>query len=619
MTQSVTDSPVQSSLVKALRGLQPPPRLTVSEWADEHRRLSPEASAEPGRWITARAEYQRGIMDALNDPTCECVVVMSSAQVGKTEILNNALGYFIEHDPCPMLVIQPTLEMGEAWSKDRLAPMARDTPVLRERLGDPRSREKGATIRHKTFPGGHLTIAGANSPASLASRPVRLVFCDEVDRYPPSAGTEGDPVNLARKRSTTFWNRKLYLCSTPTVKGVSRIEAAFEDSTRERFHVPCPHCEHRQVLKWAQVQWSEPVDAHYACEACGEAWTDAERWAAIRRGEWVAEHPGRPVRGFHLNEIYSPWVRLSDMVASFLAAKAMPETLKTWVNTALGETWEEEGEYQFDAQRMADERTEDWDELPAEALVLTAGVDVQGDRLECEVVAWAESGESWSVEYAVLDGNPRLKATEPGSPWKRLDELLMDTWPRSGGARLAVSSVCVDSGYIPDEVYAYTRPRERRGFVAVKGAAGQGAPIVKARSRNNRAKALLLTLGVDTLKARVYDRLRVHEPGPGFCHFPYERDGAYFEQLTAEKPMRRYRKGHPVLEWVLPPGKRNEPLDCRAYAMAALEHRRPRWALIRKRLDAAKPAEPQPAAPESRENKSRRPSWGRRGNFVTRW
>lgn len=558
-------------------------------------------------------------MDALNDPLCECVVVMSSAQVGKTEILNNCLGYYIEHDPCPMLVIQPTLEMGEAWSKDRLSPMTRDTPALRERLGDPRSREKGATIRHKTFPGGHLTIAGANSAASLASRPVRLVFCDEVDRYPPSAGTEGDPVNLARKRSTTFWNRKLYLCSTPTVKGVSRIEAAYEDSTQERFHVPCPHCEHAQVLRWAQVQWIEPADAHYVCESCGEPWSDAQRWAAVRQGEWQATHPGRAVRGFHLNEIYSPWVRLADMVAAFLSAKAMPETLKTWCNTALGETWEEEGEYAWDPQRMADERTEDWDALPAEALVLTAGVDVQADRLECEVVAWAESGESWSVEYAVIDGNPRLKADHPGSPWKRLDELLMDAWPREGGGKLAVSAACIDSGYIPDEVYAYTRPRERRGFVAVKGAAGQGAPAIKARTRNNRAKALLLTLGVDTLKSRVYDRLKVHEPGPGFCHFPYDRPTDYFEQLTAEKPLRRYRKGHPVIEWVLPQGKRNEPLDCRAYALAALEHRRPRWALLRKRMPVAEQPADRGGEPAREPAQTRRTPARRGSNFVTRW
>ena len=194
--------------------LKPPPKLTISEWADEYRKLSPESSAEPGSWNTSRAEYQRGIMDALSDPYIETVVVMSSAQVGKTEILNNAVGYFISQDPSPMLVVQPTLDMAQTWSKDRLAPMLRDTPILSGLVKDPRSRDSGNTTLHKVFPGGHVTACGANSPSSLASRPVRNVFCDEVDRYPVSAGTEGDPVSLAKKRSATFWNRKIDRKST---------------------------------------------------------------------------------------------------------------------------------------------------------------------------------------------------------------------------------------------------------------------------------------------------------------------------------------------------------------------------------------------------------------------
>jgi phage terminase large subunit GpA-like protein len=519
-----------------------------------------------------------------------------------------------------MLMIQPTLEMGEAWSKDRLAPMIRDTPALTERVGDPRSREKGSTIRYKTFPGGHLTVAGANSPASLASRPVRLVLFDEVDRFPASAGAEGDPISLARKRTTTFWNRKVVMTSTPTIKGLSRIEAAYEESTQERFEVKCPHCEHAQTLRWSQVVWNKPADASYACEECGAAWTDAERWLALRTGEWVAKFPDRPVRGFHLNELYSPWVRLAETVEAFLSAKRSPETLKTWVNTALGETWEQTGEVTFDAQRMADERVEDWDALPTQALVLTAGVDVQRDRLECELVAWAQDHESWSVEYVVFEGDPREPATQANSPWKLLDEFCRGQWEREDGTSLSVSGVCVDSGYLPDEVYQYTKERERRGFVAIKGAAGQGAPALGKRTRNNRHNALLLMLGVDTLKMRIYTRLSIHEPGPGFCHFPLDRGVEYFEQLTAEKPIPRYRKGHPVVEWILPSGARNEPLDCRAYAVAALEYRRPRWGLVEKRLEQAAAqlgVRPEPKEPRPEPKKPRRRK--RPGNFATRW
>ena len=213
----------------------PPKRLSVSEWADEYRYLSAEASAEPGKWRTDRAEYQRGMMDAFSDPKIHTVVVMSSAQIGKTELLNNIVGYFVDQDPSPMLMLQPTLEMGNTWSKDRLSPMIRDTRTLTDKISDSKARDSGNTILHKTFQGGHITIAGANSPASLASRPVRVVLADEVDRYPQSAGAEGDPLSLAFKRTTTFWNRKRMVVSTPTVKGVSRIEMAYEESDKRRY------------------------------------------------------------------------------------------------------------------------------------------------------------------------------------------------------------------------------------------------------------------------------------------------------------------------------------------------------------------------------------------------
>jgi phage terminase large subunit GpA-like protein len=325
------------------------PRLTISEWADKERRLSPEASAEPGRWSTNRAEYQRGIMDAISDPSVHTVVIMSSAQVGKSEIWLNAVGYYIDQDPSPILVVLPTLEMAEAFSKDRVAPMLRDTPALQGKVNDPKTRDSGNTLRHKSFPGGHLTLSGANSPASLASRPIRVVVCDEVDRYDDSAGSEGDPVSLATKRSNNFWNRKLVIVSTPTLKSISRIEKAYAASDRRKCYT-----------------------AHYACSACGPLWDDLARWGALRKCAWSASVPFNGVAGFHLSELYSPWRTLEQIVTDFLQKRHDPSQLQTFINTSLGETWEEKGETVSGHALV--ERIEAYDDrsIPRQVSVLTA-------------------------------------------------------------------------------------------------------------------------------------------------------------------------------------------------------------------------------------------------------
>lgn len=563
----------------------------MSQWADSYRRLSSESSAEPGTWTTGRAEYQRGIMNAISDPAVETVVVMSSAQVGKTEIINNIVGFHIAQDPAPIIVVMPTLEMGEAWSKDRLAPMVRDTPALQGKVKEPRARDSGNTLLHKTFPGGHVTICGANSPSSLASRPVRLVLCDEVDRYPPSAGAEGDPVTLARKRATTFWNRKVVLTSTPTVKGYSRIEAAYEASDQRRFHVPCPHCDEPQVLKWAAVSWpqGEPEKAAYHCIVCGAEWTDAQRWAAIRRGAWVAEAPFKGTAGFHLNELYSSWVRISEIAASFLDAKQSPETLKAWVNTSLGETWEIEGDRVDDTGLM--ERREDWGaDLPAGVMMLTAGVDVQDDRLEVEIVGWGRDEESWSLEYAQIFGDPSAPAL-----WADLDRKLTQMFLRVDGAELPISAACVDSGgHHTHAVYRYVKERFRRRVFAIKGMGGAGRPIwPKKASKNNAGKISLFLVGVDAAKEAIYARFRIDRRGPGYCHFPADRGADWFAQVTAETVTTKYSRGFPSRVWVKRPGTRNEALDCRVYAYAALQSLSVVWSRF-KDVVARKPAEPVP-------------------------
>lgn len=335
-------------------------------------------------------------MDAFTDPLVEEVVVMSSAQVGKTEILNNVVAFFIDQDPSPMLIVQPTLEMGEAWSKDRLAPMIRDTPCLRGQIQNPRARDSGNTLLHKTFPGGHLTIAGSNSPASLASRPIRVVLQDEVDRYPASAGAEGDPCSLADKRTANFWNRKKGKFSTPTVRGVSRIELAYEGSDKRRYSMPCPLCGEFQFLSWSQVKWDDEAidEASYECLFCRKRWSDAQRWRAVRFGRWKATAPFSGVAGFHLSAVYSPWTRLSDLAKQWTEAQRSPELLKTFINTALGETWEEKSEKAPDAHVLM-ERCEDFgSEVPDGVAIITAGVDVQADRIVVEVIGWGRDEES---------------------------------------------------------------------------------------------------------------------------------------------------------------------------------------------------------------------------------
>jgi phage terminase large subunit GpA-like protein len=543
----------------------------VSQWADAKRRLSPEASAEPGRWDTARAEYQRGIMDALSDPAVNVVVVMSSAQVGKTEAVLNVTGYFIDQDPAPILVLQPTLEMGQAFSKDRLAPMLRDTPVLADKVADPRSRDSGNTLLHKRFYGGHLTVVGANSASGLASRPIRVLIADEVDRYPISAGTEGDPVSLAIKRTTTFWNRRIVLVSTPTVKGQSRIEAAFEESDKRFYLVPCPDCGHEQRLRWQQVRWPEgnAAGAEYACEDCGTLWSDAQRWGAVRKGRWEATAEFRGIAGFHLNELYSPWRRLSETVADFLAAKADPERLRTWVNTSLGETWEDRGET-VDHSAL-DRLREPYgpDDLPDEVQVATAGVDTQGDRLEVEIVGWGEDEESFGIAYHVLYGDPAQPAV-----WEELDAVLLETYRTASGRTVRVQAAAIDSGgHHAEAVLRFCRERFRRRVYAIKGQGGQGKPVWPVRASKTKTRDSVFMVGVDTAKDTIYARWGIDDPGPGYCHLPADPSTGYdddwTEQATSEQRVTRYREGRPYTVWVLPKGKRNEALDCRVYALAA--------------------------------------------------
>lgn len=542
--------------------------------------------------MTERAEYQRGIMNAISDASVETVVVKTSAQVGKTECILNTVGYHVDQDPSPIMVVMPTERDAETWSKDRFAPMARDTPCLRGKLSDPKSRDGSNKILHKKFAGGHLTIVGANAPSGLAMRPIRILLCDEVDRYPASAGAEGDPVNLARKRTVTFWNRKIVLVSTPTIKGVSRIDAAWEESDKRRFWVPCPDCGTHQILRWEQVHWEKepggahlPETAHYVCEDCGAAWSDAKRWSVIRHGEWRAENPFVGIAGFHLNEIYSPWVRLENMVRAFLSAKDQgAEGMKTFVNTSLGETWVETGEAP-DWERLYDQR-QLWSPgtVPKGGLFLTAGADIQKDRIEADVWAWGRGLESWLVDHIVIEGGPH----DP-DPWLKLEGLLDQSWPHESGAHLRIAKLAVDTGYEASAVYAWAR-RVGFGQVApIKGVEGfnrsspvSGPTFVDATDGGKKLKrgARLWTVSVSTFKSETYRFLRAARPTdeeraegaeylPGTVHLPTWVETEWLKQLVAEQLVTvKNKRGFTRLEWQKL-RERNEALDCRVYARAA--------------------------------------------------
>lgn len=567
------------------RTIAPPPDLTVSQWADEFRFLSSEASSEPGRWKTSRAPYQRGILDAVNDPTVERVVVMSSAQVGKTELILNVIGYFVDYDPAPMLCLQPTLEMAQAFSKDRIAPMVRDTPALKAKIADAKTRDAGNTMLHKSFPGGHLTMAGANSPASLASRPIRIVLADEIDRYPPEAGQEGDPLNLAAKRTNNFWNRKKIYVSTPTVRGLSRIEREYENSTQEQYCLPCPECGEMQPLKWANIDF-ELVG--HACEECG-AVSGQYDWLK-QPGEWIAQAEHANARGFHLNELVSPWRKWSEIIADFKAAKSDPKTLKVFVNTSLGETWEEQGDAVDDTQ-LYNRREHYPAPVPARAVMLTAAVDVQDDRLEVAVEGWGEGEENYKIALIILRGDP-----SKDDLWRRLDDVIFAKHRHESGVDLPIACTVIDSGgHFTQQVYKYVKPREIRHVYAIKGGNTAGGAVVSRPTKSNLGKVNLFTIGVDTAKEVIMARLKHQEPGAGYVHFPVDEafDPEYFAQLAAEKCVTKYEKGRPRRVWIQT-RKRNEAFDLSVYNYAAMLMRNPNFKALAARLEPTE-AEPEQA------------------------
>lgn len=577
---------------------QPPPRLSVSDWSDQHRVLSSETSASPGMWRTSATPYLRELMDALGDSKTETIVFFKSAQIGATEALINSLLYVMANDPGPSMFIMPTLELAGAVSKDRLAPAFRDCDVLRDQLGSVKGRDADNSILRKGIGGAILTLCGANSPASLASRPVRFLLADEIDRFPSSAGSEGDPLALAIKRTTSFRRRKILLASTPTTKGASRIEDWWEISDKRLYHTPCLLCGVFFVIEWAHVRW-EPGNASTAfieCPACKGHIEDTHRPAMMAAGEWRATAPFSGVRGYRVWEIVSPWRRLHEIVNSFLIAKTSVETLKTWVNTCRGELWEEPGEKIESASLMLRRETYA-SEVPAGAQVLTAGIDTQDDRLEALIVGWGPGEESWVISRETLPGDPARPEV-----WKDLDELLARTWVRQGGGVSRVQCALIDAaGHRTQSVYSAVIPRQIRRLYASFGRAGgeRGQLVSPAKALKAAGGSVFRRIvDVDQAKALIYSRLKVAEPGAEHVHFPRSVGEVFFSELTAEQLVtRRNKYGVPEKTWVQVK-ERNESLDCFVLSLAALRIVAPnpqRFAAFAAKLMASIAGAPAPA------------------------
>lgn len=560
-------------------GLKPDPLMNISEWADKYRILSQKASAEPGKWRTSRTPYLKEIMDCLSPYSgIEKVVFMKGAQIGGTEVGNNFLGYIVHLSPGPVMLVMPTVDGAKRTSKTRIDPMFAAIPELKGVISDRRSKDASNTTLMKEFQGGVLVLTGANSAIGLRSMPVRYIFLDEIDAYKGDVEGEGDPVNLAIKRTSTFNRRKIFMVSTPTIQGVSRIEYEYEQSDQRHYMVPCPYCNKRQSLKWKQIHFEndDPATATYVCEHCGAIIEEHLKTWMLENGIWEKSNPKSNVAGFHLSSLYSPvgWFSWADAVKQFLDAKNKDNLLKVWVNTVLGETWLEKGEAP-EWQILFDKREDYQQEIvPSGGLFLTAGADVQKDRIECEVVAWGRNKESWSVGYFIINGD-----TAREEVWNELSEFSKRYFEHSSGVMLPISRFAIDSGFATQQVYNWVRKQPLNFAMAIKGTDSGVTPLglptrvdLNINGKRLRRGAKVWSVGTSILKSELYQFLRLtqneDESYPaGYCHFP-KYDSEYFKQLTAEQLVTKMVRGYQKREWQKT-RERNEALDCRVYARAA--------------------------------------------------
>lgn len=577
-------------------GLKPLPKTSVSNWADNHRMLSSGISAEPGKWKTSRAPYQKDIMNAFTEPGIHRVVVKSSSQIGKSDMMNNVIGRFAHLDPCAIMMIQPTIDMAQDYSKTRIAPMIRDTKVLNNLFYDVKSRDANNTILSKVFPGGRLIMCGANSPAGLASRPIRILLADEVDRFPDSAGTEGDPVDLAAKRMTTFWNSCMGLFSTPTNEGSSRIDEEYLAGTQEEWQHKCPNCGEYHLLRHIDmtVDYKEIKtpsgkktvivnDVKWRCPHCGFSFSEKEMKQTPQK--YISRNVDalkNGIRSFFVNGFTSPWMTWSKIMREWLEAKGDPEREKVIMNTVFGESYKQKGAFE-DEQIFLRRRESYGAELPNGVLLLTAAIDTQDNRLEYEVVGWGKEEECWGIRKGIVLGAPNQART-----WKEIDNILDKTYHFADGKGLKVVRTFIDSGgHYTSDVYNYCQKNFYKQRFAIKGRGGPGIPLIYKIAKANNAKAPLILLGVDDGKQQIMDRLSIDSPGPLYFHFPQDEgikelsnrgyDDLYFKGIISEHKKVYKRNGVLREVWETTKNVRNEPLDLRNYNLACMKSLKPDW------------------------------------------
>ncbi len=606
----------------------PPKKLSLSEWANEYAYLSVESSAEGGRWRTL--PYQKGIMDAVTDPDIEQISVMKSARVGYSKILNHIIAYHIHNDPCPIMIVQPTIEDATGYSKEEIAPMLRDTKCLQGLVSDAKAKDGQNTLLQKLFPGGNLTLVGANSPRGFRRVSRRIVLFDETDGYPASAGTEGDQIKLGIKRTEFFANRKIVAGSTPTVKDFSRIEKLFNQTDQRRYYVPCPKCNHMQYLRWANFECFEndPSTTIYKCEKCNYHIPHTKKRWMVERGEWRATAPynGKHA-GFHIWAAYSysPNATWQNLMEEYLACKNDQEQLKTFINVTLGEVYEDEYHTKASAdglsKRAAEEKYKEG-VPPKEVLILTLGVDVQDDRLSMSVIGFGRNEEMYLIDRKVIYGSPAR-----ADLWAQLDEVLQGKYTNEEGQELKIDTAAIDTGgHYTQETYQYVRERKQLGIIGIKGMGQKGKPALGKPSKvdiNFSGKVLkrgfeLFPVGVDTIKTTLHNKLKDAEVGQGYIHFYPTTKASYFEELTAERQILKYKNGYQERVWVKKNNQANEALDEMVYAYASFQRllqkydRRTIYDQFAKRFDSKKPL---------KEDKIRlnQTKSAKKSNFVSNW
>ncbi|MCF6777550.1 phage terminase large subunit family protein [Thiotrichales bacterium 19X7-9] len=562
-------------LTKSLQQhFKPVKDLSISEWSEQNVYLPAGVSAVPGRWRTIA--YQKEVFEAIENPKINKITLMFAAQTSKSSIINNALGYYIQHQPESQIMMHPSESDVKTWLETKFNPMVDHCPSISDCLAKPRSREGVNNQKMKSYHGGFLMLSWAGSPNTMRGRSAPKIYADEVDGYERTS--EGHPVNLLWQRAATFGSkRKLIMASTPTHKGASFVEMSYLSGDQRQYYLPCLHCNEYQTLQWKNVTWQSENGSHdiesakYACEHCGSLINDGQKLAMLRQGQWRSKMPFNGHASFHLNELYSPFRTFSDIVQSFLEKKHTGD-LKTFVNVSLAETWEESGEQIEPNSLLA--RVENWDKLPLGIAVITAGIDVQQDRIELQAVGWGIDEESWVIDYKVFHGE-----TSEDKVWQELTLYLnKKRYLHKCGKKLPIAFACLDTGgtnNMTSKAYDYVR-HSRIGLpFAIKGRGGE-YPFVTAPSRKrvpNKKAFDLYTVGTDEGKSILFNRLKLGETSEiSIIHFNADVcDDRYFSQLTAEKRVLRYHKGFPKYEWQLhAPDKRNEALDTYIYALAAL-------------------------------------------------